>query len=158
MLTISGGQIRNHHFVRCAQEIDFRYCYIPRGQWINVWSLNSPPMACHLKGYYWGLVYLVSFGNHFKIAYKLLNLKSLNIWPVRQSLEKWITYFVWNFPLEFHMKYLTHTLKDRIWYSIKILIPCGFIRHFIIGADNGLLPVQHQGINSLRPSDAYMSQ
>ena len=54
---------------------------------------------------------------HFKNAYELLNLKALkfptvDINHIFQSMGKIFSVGFKSYPLKFHTKYLTHTLKD----------------------------------------------
>ena len=62
----------------------------------------------------------------FKNTYELLNLRALKFSPVNktrifQCMGKifWVEFQ--RYPLKFHTKYLTHTLKDVILYNIEIL-------------------------------------
>ena len=56
----------------------------------------------------------------FKETYELLNLKALKISPVNkihifQCMGKIFCVEFQRYPLKFHTKYLTHTLKDTIF-------------------------------------------
>ena len=62
----------------------------------------------------------------FKKTYELLNLRALKISPVNkihifQCMGKIFCVEFQRYPLKFHTKYLTHTLKDTILYNIGIL-------------------------------------
>ena len=62
----------------------------------------------------------------FKNTYELLNLRALKFSPVNkihifQCMGKIFCVEFQRYPLKFHTKYLTHTLKDMILYSIGIL-------------------------------------
>ena len=57
---------------------------------------------------------------HFKKAYELLNLSALKFIPVHkmhilQCMGKVFCVEFQSVPLNFHIKYLTHTLKDAIF-------------------------------------------
>ena len=56
-------------------------------------------------------------GGHFKNTYELLNLRALKFSPVNkihifQCMGKIFCVEFQRYPLKFHTKYLTHTLKD----------------------------------------------
>ena len=56
-------------------------------------------------------------GGRFKNAYELLNLRTLKIWTlykndIFQCIDKIVCGEFQRYPLKFHTKYLTHTLKD----------------------------------------------
>ena len=60
------------------------------------------------------------FGGRFKNTYELLNLRALKFSPVNKShifqcLGKIFCVEFQRYPLKFHTKYLTHTLKDMIF-------------------------------------------
>ena len=70
-------------------------------------------------------------GWRFKNTYELLNLRALKFSPVNkihfvQCMSKifWVEFQ--RYPLKFHTKYLTHTLKDMVLYNIEILRTLGF--------------------------------
>ena len=59
-------------------------------------------------------------GGRFKKTYELLNLRALKISPVDkihifQCMSKIFCVEFQRYPLKFHTKYLTHTLKDTIF-------------------------------------------
>ena len=59
-------------------------------------------------------------GGRFKKTYELLNLRALKISPVNtihifQCMDKIFCVEFQRYPLQFHTKYLTHTLKDTIF-------------------------------------------
>ena len=59
-------------------------------------------------------------GGRFKKTYELLNLRALKISPVNkiqifQCMGKIFCVEFQRYPLKFHTKYLTHTLKDTIF-------------------------------------------
>ena len=59
-------------------------------------------------------------GGRFKNTYELLNLTALKISPVNtihifQCMGKIFCVEFQRYPLKFHTKYLTHTLKDTIF-------------------------------------------
>ena len=59
-------------------------------------------------------------GGRFKKTYELLNLRALKISPVNkihifQCMSKIFCVEFQRYPLKFHTKYLTHTLKDTIF-------------------------------------------
>ena len=63
---------------------------------------------------------------HFQITYELLNLRALEFSSVNkihtfQYMGKTSYVELQRYPLKFHTKYLTHTLKDMILYNIEIL-------------------------------------
>ena len=65
-------------------------------------------------------------GDRLKNAFKLLNLRApkyspLNKIAIFQYMEKIFCVEFWRVPLKFHMKYLTHTLKDMILSNMDIL-------------------------------------
>ena len=65
-------------------------------------------------------------GGRFKNAYELLNLRALKCSPVNkmrifQCMGKIFCVEFQRVPLKFHTKYLTHTLKDTIWYDVQLL-------------------------------------
>ena len=62
-------------------------------------------------------------GGRFKNAYELLNLRALKISMlyknrIFQCMSKIFCVEFQRVPLKFHTKYLTHTLKDMIFYAI----------------------------------------
>ena len=59
-------------------------------------------------------------GGHFKNTYELLNLRALKFSPANkihifQCMSKIFCVEFQRYPLKFHTKYLTHTLKDMIF-------------------------------------------
>ena len=63
---------------------------------------------------------IVSPGGRFKNTYELLNLRALKFSPVNkihifQCMGKIFCVEFQRYPLKFHTKYLTHTLKDMIF-------------------------------------------
>ena len=62
----------------------------------------------------------VCSGGHFKNTYELLNLRALKFSPAKkmhvfQCMSKIFCVEFQMYPLKFHTKYLTHTLKDMIF-------------------------------------------
>ena len=62
----------------------------------------------------------VQTGGHFKNTYELLNPRALKFSPVDkiyifQCMDKIFCVELQRYPLKFHIKYLTHTLKDMIF-------------------------------------------
>ena len=70
---------------------------------------------------HWGhFVQATNTGGRFKNTYELLNLRALKISPVNkihifQCMSKIFCVEFQRYPLKFHTKYLTHTLKDTIF-------------------------------------------
>ena len=65
-------------------------------------------------------------GGRFKNTYELLNLRALKFSYVNkihifQCMGKIFCVEFQRYPLKFHTKYLTHTLKDMILYNMEIL-------------------------------------
>ena len=63
---------------------------------------------------------LVCTGGRFNNTYELLNLRALKFSPVKkihifQCMGKIFCVEFQRYPLKFHTKYLTHTLKDMIF-------------------------------------------
>ena len=67
-----------------------------------------------------GKVTDMGLGGRFKNTYELLNLRALKFSPVKkihvfQCIGKIFCVEFQRYPLKFHIKYLTHTLKDIIF-------------------------------------------
>ena len=95
--------------------------FIPgeRGQYRDC---RCPASLCHHDISSCGIDYArhTDPGGRFKKTYELLNLRALKISPVNkihifQCMGKIFCVEFQRYPLKFHTKYLTHTLKDTIF-------------------------------------------
>ena len=81
------------------------------------WSIYPYPSG--LLHWHWSN-HMIAPGGHFKNTYELLNLRALKFSPVDktytfQCMGKIFCVEFQRYPLKFHTKYLTHTLKDMIF-------------------------------------------
>ena len=107
----------HHSEQKCAHFCsEWRFVGYGTGASWDLWDWSNAPIWSHPMTF----VLHSSAGGRFKKTYELLNLRALKISPVNkihifQCMSKIFCVEFQRYPLKFHTKYLTHTLKDTIF-------------------------------------------